>query len=142
MFIQPVPLKQGRLYITGSRDHAQALTAHPTLALESLHDRPLGAGVEESKFVAHGKRPVVSHADLEADHVEDQGGLARVGAVDKVGVEFNAGIGTIGYGGIGNLGAGVAVVILAKSAPAGRAMRERADDWKGWSPLRTCRRSG
>ena len=105
MLIQPILLKQGWFDIARSRDYAQALAA-PTLALEGLRHRPLADGVEPSEFVADGKRPVINHANLEASHVEDQGGLARVVAVDQVGVEFNAGVGTIGHGGIGGLGGG------------------------------------
>lgn len=104
MLIQPIPLKQGWLDIARSRDHAQAPATRPALALEGLHHRPLSAGVEESKFVANGKRPVVSHADLEASHVEDQGGLARVVPVDQVGVELDAGVGAVSDGGVGGLG--------------------------------------
>ena len=106
MLIQPILLEQGWFDIARSRNHAQALTVHSTLALEGLHHRPLGAGVEEAEFVTDRKRSVVSHADLEAGHVEDQGRLARMVAVNQVGVEFNTGIGTIGHGGISGLGGG------------------------------------
>lgn len=106
MLIQPILLKQGWFDIARSRNHTQALTTHSTLTLEGLHHRPLGAGVKESEFVADGKRPVVRHSYLEAGHVEDQGGLARMVAVNQIRVQFNPGVGTIGHGGIGGLGGG------------------------------------
>ena len=105
MLIQPIPLKQSWFDIARSRDYAQALAA-PTLALEGLRHRPLADGVEPSEFVADGKRPVINHANLEASHVEDQGGLARMVAVNQIRVQFNPGVGTIGHGGIGGLGGG------------------------------------
>lgn len=113
MRIQPVSLDRISSHLSRTRDPtpADALPS-TTRALERLVHLPLGAGIEESEGVTLVQRTVVDDADLHAGHVEDEGGVAGVVAVDEVGVELDVGVaagldarvGLFGGGGRGDFG--------------------------------------
>lgn len=102
--VEPEASEHCWLHLRGACNPSQALIPCAALTPEGLDHGPFRAWVEEGQDVSRGQRAVVGHTDFHLAHVEDEGRVTGVVAVDEVGVELDAGVHAVADGGVGILG--------------------------------------